>query len=58
MRVPGLIYFLLYFWGVYMPIPREDLEKLYKSMSDEEIAKQYGYSPKYIQKLRLILWIV
>jgi DNA-binding CsgD family transcriptional regulator len=37
-----------------MPIPRDVLEKLYRYMSDEEIAKQYGYSPKYVQKLRLI----
>jgi transposase/uncharacterized protein (DUF2267 family) len=37
-----------------MPIPREVLEKLYISMSDREIAKQYGYSLKYVQKLRLI----
>jgi len=35
-------------------ISREDLEKLYKSMSDEEIARLYGYSPKYIAKLRLM----
>jgi uncharacterized protein (DUF2267 family) len=37
-----------------MPISCEVLGKLYKSMSDEEIAKQYGYSPRYITKLRLI----
>jgi uncharacterized protein (DUF433 family) len=37
-----------------MPIPRDVLEELYRSMSDEEIAKQYGYSPKYVGKLRLI----
>jgi hypothetical protein len=37
-----------------MPIPREDLEKLYRSMSDQEIAKRYGYSPRYITKLRLV----
>jgi DNA-binding CsgD family transcriptional regulator len=37
-----------------MPISREVLGKLYKSMSDEEIAKQYGYSPRYITKLRRI----
>jgi hypothetical protein len=36
-----------------MPISREVLEKLYRSMSDEEIARQYGYSPRYILKLRL-----
>ncbi|MEM2472949.1 MAG: hypothetical protein QXQ96_10630 [Sulfolobales archaeon] len=27
-----------------MPIPREVLEKLYREMSDEEIARQYGYT--------------
>ncbi|MDT7887755.1 MAG: hypothetical protein RQ885_02125 [Desulfurococcales archaeon] len=37
-----------------MPIPREILEKLYISMSDQEIAKQYGYSPRYVKKLRSI----
>jgi hypothetical protein len=37
-----------------MPIPREELEKLYGYMNDEEIAKQHGYSTKYIQRLRLI----
>jgi len=37
-----------------MPIPREILENLYKSMSDQEIAKQYGYSPSYITKLRYV----
>ncbi|MDT7890034.1 MAG: hypothetical protein RQ885_13810 [Desulfurococcales archaeon] len=36
-----------------MTIPHEVLEKLYRSMSDEEIARQYGYSPRYILKLRL-----
>jgi hypothetical protein len=36
-----------------MAIPRDVLEKLYISMSDEEIARLYGYSPKHIQRLRL-----
>jgi hypothetical protein len=36
-----------------MAIPRDVLEKLYISMSDEEIARLYGYSPKHVQKLRL-----
>jgi len=37
-----------------MPISREELEKLYRSMSDKEIARQYSYSPRYIAKLRRI----
>jgi DNA-binding CsgD family transcriptional regulator len=41
------------FFGVYMPIPREVLEKLYRYMSDEEIARRYGYTPRYVRKLRL-----
>jgi hypothetical protein len=35
-----------------MPIPREELEKLYGYVSDDEIARLYGYSTKYIQRLR------
>ena len=37
-----------------MPITREELEKLYGYMSDGEIARRYGYSTKYIQRLRYV----
>jgi transposase len=46
--------FFYIFLGVYMAIPREELEKLYRSMSDREIARRYGYSLKHVQKLRFI----